>query len=122
MAELNGKAYCRADAAYHIAFLQDKRSILKSNEKGSRVPMTFCQLIHGMMADKGAKKEAFIGKVHDNLKACFSVYGHSDWNIRSGMLHSWGAGGFSFDAARCDLLFFDCIMQKMNRKKENKEK
>lgn len=42
---------------------------------------------------------------------------YRDWGIRSGLLHAYCGGSFSFDTAKCCLLFYDWYLQKYNRVK-----
>lgn len=63
------------------------------------------QMFHSRRSAWGQEKEA--------------VMAYRDWGIRSGLLHAYCGCSFSFDTAKCGLLFYDWFVQKYNKSKRD---
>lgn len=67
------------------------------------------------------KKSVSIDKqAHKDTVTQPNARDYQELGIRLGLLHAYCNTSFSFDTARCCLLFYDWYMQKIKKNKESK--
>lgn len=61
-------------------------------------------------------------KKHNDTMIQPSPLDYQDLNVRIGLLHAYSNTSFSFDTARCNLLFYDWYIQKIKKNERNRNK
>lgn len=82
--------------------------------------MGFYQMVGRLKTAIGIKKETVSIDSQKRNDTIIDPNAHSyqELSVRTGLLHAYNSNAFSFDTARCCLLFYDWYVQKINKDKE----
>lgn len=82
--------------------------------------MGLCQIVSRLKTAVDIRKKTVCNDrtKHNGLITQSNDRIYQELGVRTGLLHAYCGSAFSFDTARCCVLFYDWYVQKINRDKE----